>query len=98
MALVTNSELQPENSIDLFIYGTLLPSCRLREKIIGCSRGGPVFLESAELYDLGVYPGMSHGRGTVVGEWSIVSPEALIVLDKIIIVLLQLRIAPTYVD
>tara|TARA_B100001093_G_C26728963_1_gene971308 strand:+ start:282 stop:449 length:168 start_codon:yes stop_codon:yes gene_type:complete len=55
-------------------------------------------LESAELYDLGAYPGMSHGRGTVVGEWSIVSPEALIVLDKIIIVLLQLRIAPTYVD
>ena len=55
-------------------------------------------MESAELYDLGAYRRMSHGRGTVVGEWSIVSPEALIVLDKIIIVLLQLRIAPTYVD
>ena len=74
------------------------PAVGLEKKLSVVFRGGLVFLESSELYDLGAYPGMSHGRGTVVGEWSIVSPEALIVLDKIIIVLLQLRIAPTYVD
>jgi len=40
-------------------------------------------LEDAELYDLGAYPGMILGRGTVVGEWTTVSPETLIMLDKI---------------
>ena len=83
MILITNSVFQPENGIDLFIYGTLLPSCRLEKRIIGCSRRGPVFLENVELYDLGAYPGMILGRGTVVGEWTTVSPEALIMLDKV---------------
>ncbi len=83
MVLMKNNVFQPENGIDLFIYGTLLPGCRLEKKIIGCSRRGPVLLEGAELYDLGTYPGMVLGRGTVVGEWITVSPDALILLDKI---------------
>ena len=40
-------------------------------------------MENVELYDLGAYPGMILGRGTVVGEWTTVSPEALIMLDKV---------------
>jgi len=32
MVLMKNNVFQTENGIDLFIYGTLLPGCRLEQK------------------------------------------------------------------
>ena len=64
----TNLVFQPKNDIDLLIYVTLLSGFKLEKKFIGCSQRGPVVLWSAELHDLGAYPEMIVGRGTVVGE------------------------------
>ena len=74
---------QPKNEIDRLIYGTLLSGFKLEKKIIGCSQKGPVDLYIAESHDLDAYPEMIVGRGTVVGEWFTVFPEALVLLDKI---------------
>jgi len=68
---------------DLFVYGTLLPGCRLQNQISGCLRRGPVILERAKLYDLGYFPGLVQEEGFVIGEWISVSPMLLEELDQI---------------
>jgi gamma-glutamylcyclotransferase (GGCT)/AIG2-like uncharacterized protein YtfP len=68
---------------DLFVYGTLLPGCRLQNHISGCLRRGPVILEGAKLYDLGSFPGLVQEDGFVIGEWVSVPPTMLKKLDQI---------------
>ncbi|MDG2196137.1 MAG: gamma-glutamylcyclotransferase [SAR324 cluster bacterium] len=68
---------------DLFVYGTLLPNCRLQNQISGCLRHGPVILERAQLYHLGYFPGIVEEDGFVIGEWISVPPTMLKELDQI---------------
>ena len=68
---------------DLFIYGTLLPGCRLNNQIFGCLYHGPVILKEAKLYDLGHFPGIVHDDGFVIGDWISVPPLMLKELDQI---------------
>ncbi len=68
---------------DLFIYGTLLPGCRLNNQISGCLYHGPVILKEAKLYDLGYFPGIVQEDGFVIGEWISVPPLMLKELDQI---------------
>jgi len=68
---------------DLFIYGTLLPGCRLNEQISGCLCRGPVMLEGAKLHDLRFFPGLVEGEGFTIGEWITVSPKMLEELDQL---------------
>ena len=68
---------------DLFIYGTLLPGCRLNNQISGCLYHGPVILKEAKLYDLGYFPGIVQDEGFVIGEWISVPPLMLKELDQI---------------
>ena len=68
---------------DLFIYGTLLPGCRLNNQISGCLYHGPVILNEAKLYDLGYFPGIVQEDGFVIGEWISVPPLMLKELDQI---------------
>ena len=64
-------------STDLFIYGTLLPGCKMNNQISGCLYHGPVILEDPKLYDLGYIPGMVQEDGCVIGEWILVPPLML---------------------
>ena len=68
---------------DLFIYGTLLPGLELEDQTLDCTRQGPVLLKGADLYDLGAFPGIKLGQGSVIGEWLKVPPESLTRLDRI---------------
>ena len=53
---------------DLFIYGTLLPGCRLNNLISSCQYHGPVIFKEAKLYDLGYFPGIVQEDGFVIGD------------------------------
>lgn len=66
----------------VFVYGTLLPELE-RASVLGASTPrGPALLE-ADLFDLGPYPGIRPGSGTVVGEVFEVDTQTLRSLDSI---------------
>jgi gamma-glutamylaminecyclotransferase len=67
----------------VFVYGTLLAGERNHHRLstsplLGEARTGPGF----ELRNLGDFPGMVRGTGSVVGELYSVSPELLSDLDR----------------
>jgi len=67
---------------DLFIYGTLMPGLRLEAEMHGAERLGPARV-SGRLVDVGRYPGLLHGEGTVTGEVYRVSDAQLARLDAV---------------
>jgi gamma-glutamylcyclotransferase (GGCT)/AIG2-like uncharacterized protein YtfP len=67
---------------DLFIYGTLMPGLRLEAEMHGAERRGPARV-SGRLVDVGRYPGLLHGEGTVTGEVYRVSDAQLAQLDAV---------------
>lgn len=61
----------------LFVYGTLRPSLAREEQrplIAGLEHAGPATV-SGQLYDLGPYPGMIPGEGTVHGDLFVFDEE-----------------------
>ena len=67
---------------DLFIYGTLMPGLRLEAEMHGAERLGPARVPG-RLVDVGRYPGLLHGEGTVTGEVYRVSDAQLARLDEV---------------
>ena len=67
---------------DLFIYGTLMPGLRLEAEMHGAERLGPARVPG-HLVDVGRYPGLLHGEGTVTGELYRVSDAQLARLDEV---------------
>ena len=67
---------------DLFIYGTLMPGLRLEAEMQGAERLGPARVPG-RLVDVGRYPGLLHGEGTVTGEVYRVSDAQLARLDEV---------------
>lgn len=67
---------------ELFIYGTLLPGLRLQAEMLGAERLGPARV-SGRLVDVGRYPGLVPGDGTVTGEVYRVSDAQLAHLDGV---------------
>ena len=67
---------------DLFIYGTLMPGLRLEAEMHGAERLGPARVPG-RLVDVGHYPGLLHGEGTVTGEVYRVSDAQLASLDEV---------------
>jgi len=66
----------------VFVYGTLLREIG-RASVLDDSTFLGLAVITASLYDLGYYPGIKDGKGTVVGELYEVSPETLQHLDSI---------------
>ena len=67
---------------DLFIYGTLMPGLRLEAEMQGAERLGPARVPG-RLVDVGRYPGLLPGEGTVTGEVYRVSDAQLASLDEV---------------
>jgi len=67
---------------DLFIYGTLMPGLRLEAEMHGAERLGLARVPG-RLVDVGRYPGLLHGEGTVTGEVYRVSDAQLARLDEV---------------
>ncbi len=67
---------------ELFIYGTLMPGLRLQAEMQGAERLGPARVPG-RLVDVGRYPGLLHGEGTVTGEVYRVSDAQLARLDQV---------------
>lgn len=66
----------------VFVYGTLLKGLE-RQPVLGDSKYlGPALVQ-AELFDLGCYPGVREGNGTVVGELYEVKMKTIERLDRI---------------
>ena len=67
---------------DLFIYGTLMPGLRLEAEMHGAQRLGASCVPG-RLVDVGRYPGLLQGQGTVTGEVYRVSDAQLARLDEV---------------
>jgi len=68
--------------MNLFVYGTLLKGL-VRQSVLRSSRYEGPGLIRAELFDLGVFPGLHEGRDAVVGEIYQVDDETINTLDNI---------------
>jgi len=76
----------------VFVYGTLRPPregqdprdsmyhAAVAHRVLGSV---PAWLDGAELYDFGDYPGAYPGRGRVHGDLLAVEPQALGIMDRI---------------
>jgi gamma-glutamylcyclotransferase (GGCT)/AIG2-like uncharacterized protein YtfP len=67
----------------VFVYGTLLQGEGLHHVLATSRYLGPGFLEGADMFDLGSYPGIVPGTGTVCGECYAVDEAVLATLDEV---------------
>lgn len=68
----------------VFVYGTLRKGDERAHFLDGARLLGTRTLEGFDLFDLGSYPGVIHGSGTVVGElYELASDHALVLLDHV---------------